>query len=95
MKQRVTAKISEMDEPFTFTDVMVKGAFHSFTHIHTFIEIDNGTIMKDHFEYQSPFGIIGLLADKLFLEMYMTQFLVTRANELKKMAEKETIQIQQ
>jgi ligand-binding SRPBCC domain-containing protein len=95
IKQRLTAKISEMDEPYTFTDVMVKGAFHSFTHIHSFVEKDNGTIMKDYFEYQSPFGIIGQLADKLFLEKYMRNFLVSRANELKKIAEIETIRIQQ
>lgn len=93
MKQRLTAKISEMDEPYTFTDVMVKGAFHSFTHRHCFIGKDNGTIMKDHFEYHSPFGIIGQLADKLFLEKYMRNFLVSRANELKKIAETETIRM--
>ena len=93
VNQRLTAKISEIDEPYTFTDVMVKGAFLSFTHTHSFIEKDKGTIMKDHFVYQSPFGIIGQLADKLFLEKYMTRFLVTRANELKKIAEIEAAQI--
>ncbi len=90
VKQRLTAKISEMEEPQSFTDVMVKGAFHSFTHTHEFIENGNGTIMKDIFEYKSPFGIIGQLADKLFLEKYMRNFLVSRANELKKIAEIET-----
>ncbi|WP_198936743.1 SRPBCC family protein [Domibacillus epiphyticus] len=42
VKQRVTAKITEMDPPYTFTDVMVKGAFHSFIHIHEFIENGKG-----------------------------------------------------
>ena len=71
---------------------MVKGAFHSFTHTHEFIENGSGTIMKDIFEYKSPFGILGHLADKLFLEKYMTRFLVTRADELKKIAEIEATQ---
>ena len=93
VKQRLTAKISEMNEPYTFTDVMVKGAFHSFTHTHEFIENGSGTIMKDIFEYKSPFGIIGHLADKLFLEKYMTRFLVTRADELKKIAEIKAAQV--
>lgn len=84
MKQRLTAKISEIEEPQSFTDVMVKDAFHSFTHTHEFIENGYGTIMKDIFEYKSPFGIIGQLADKLFLEKYMRNFLVSRASELKK-----------
>ncbi|HLG27148.1 MAG TPA: SRPBCC family protein [Paenisporosarcina sp.] len=93
MRQRLTAKISEMKEPHSFTDVMVKVAFHSFSHTHDFIDNGTGTIMKDIFEYKSPFGIIGQLADKLFLEKYMRNFLVSRANELKKMAEIEAIQM--
>lgn len=87
VKQRVTAKISKMNEPYTFTDVLVKGAFHSFTHTHEFIENGSGTIMKDIFEYKSPFGILGQLADRLFLEKYMRNFLISRAIELKKIAE--------
>jgi ligand-binding SRPBCC domain-containing protein len=87
VRQRLTAKISEMKEPYSFTDVMVKGAFHSFSHTHKFIGNDSGTIIKDIFEYKSPLGIIGQLADKLFLEKYMRNFLVSRANELKKIAE--------
>ena len=54
VKQRVTAKITEMDPPYTFTDVMVKGAFHSFIHIH---ENGKGAIMTDTFNYKAPFHI--------------------------------------
>jgi len=88
VKQKLTAKITEMEKPYHFTDVMVKGAFHSFTHTHEFFEHGTGTIMKDRFSYISPFGLIGKIADKLFLERYMRNFIVMRANELKKIAEK-------
>ena len=88
VRQRLTAKIIEMDRPHTFTDVMVKGAFHSFTHTHEFVESGTGTIMKDTFAYKSPFGIIGKIADRLFLETYMRKFIVNRAIELKKIAER-------
>jgi len=87
VKQKLTAKITEMEKPYRFTDVMVKGAFHSFTHTHEFIEQGTGTIMRDCFSYKSPFGLIGKIADKLFLEKYMRNFIVMRANELKKIAE--------
>ena len=87
VKQRLTAKIIEMDQPHKFTDVMVKGAFHSFTHTHEFIECGTGTIMKDTFSYKSPFGIIGKIADRLFLERYMKNFIANRAKELKRIAE--------
>ncbi|CAM3271361.1 SRPBCC family protein [Filibacter tadaridae] len=88
VKQKLTAKIIAMDEPHMFIDVMVKGAFHSFTHTHEFIENETGTIMKDTFDYTSPFGILGKLADKLFLENYMRKFIGSRAKELKKISEK-------
>jgi ligand-binding SRPBCC domain-containing protein len=87
IKQRLTARIIEMENPYKFVDVMEKGAFHSFTHTHEFIEDGKGTIMKDTFEYRSPFGIIGFMADRLFLERYMRDFIVSRSNELKKIAE--------
>ena len=88
VKQHLTAQIVELDKPHKFVDVMVKGAFHSFTHTHEFRESEKGTVMKDTFSYQSPFGILGKLADQLFLERYMTQFIAARANELKRIAEK-------
>lgn len=87
VKQKLTAQITEMERPYRFTDVMVKGAFHSFTHTHEFIEKGSGTIMKDRFEYRSPWGILGRIADQLFLEKYMNRFIADRASELKRIAE--------
>ncbi|OCA92937.1 SRPBCC family protein [Pseudobacillus wudalianchiensis] len=87
VKQRLTAKVICMEKPDQFVDVMVKGAFHSFVHTHQFIEEGAGTIMTDEFDYKSPFGLLGSLADKLFLEKYMRRFIISRARELKKIAE--------
>ncbi|TLS35321.1 SRPBCC family protein [Pseudalkalibacillus caeni] len=88
IRQKLTARIIEMEKPYKFTDVMVKGAFHSFTHTHEFIESGTGTIMKDTFDYKSPFGILGNFIDTLFLEKYMQRFIENRAKELKRLAEK-------
>ena len=87
IKQRLAAKVTLMEKPHKFVDVMVKGAFHSFVHTHQFIEEAGGTIMIDKFQYKSPFGLIGVVVDKLFLEKYMKAFIVSRAKELKKIAE--------
>ncbi|CEG22813.1 hypothetical protein BN1080_01748 [Planococcus massiliensis] len=87
VKQKLTAKIIELERPYRFTDVMVKGVFHSFTHTHEFVVKENGTVMKDRFVYCSPLGLLGTIADKVFLEKYMKRFIVNRANELKKIAE--------
>ncbi|RPF55307.1 SRPBCC family protein [Aquisalibacillus elongatus] len=87
VRQRLTAKITHMERPTMFVDCMVKGAFHSFTHTHHFQEVSGGTLMIDRFEYKSPFGLVGVMADKLFLEKYMTNFIISRARELKRIAE--------
>lgn len=87
VKQRLTAQIIEMHPPYTFTDVLVKGVFHSFTHTHTFTKSGTGTIMTDVVEYKAPLGIIGQVADALFLEKYMKNFIASRASELKNLAE--------
>ena len=87
IKQKLTAKITHMEKPTVFVDSMVKGAFQSFTHTHQFVEEDGGTLMIDKFEYRSPFGLIGIIADKLFLKKYMTDFIRSRAKELKRIAE--------
>jgi ligand-binding SRPBCC domain-containing protein len=72
-----------MNSPYSFTDEMVSGAFHSITHTHTFTETEGTTTMKDVFDYKSPFGILGRLADSLFLKEYMTDLLAIRNRALR------------
>ncbi|WP_394185226.1 SRPBCC family protein [Metabacillus halosaccharovorans] len=87
VKQNLTVRITEFDFPKRFVDEMEKGAFKRFYHVHKFIEKENGTLMLDTFDYTSPFGIIGRLADQLFLEQYMKEFLIKRNRYIKKIAE--------
>jgi ligand-binding SRPBCC domain-containing protein len=87
IRQRLTARITRFERPYLFEDVLVKGAFHSFTHIHAFRQAKNGTLMVDDFHYRSPLGVFGAIADKLFLTRYMTRFLTERARYLKRSAE--------
>jgi len=87
IKQNLTSKIIEMEKPYTFTDMMIEGAFHSFTHTHEFIEKDGGTMMKDTFSYRAPFGVLGQMADRLFLEKYMKSFISEQAKNVKWFAE--------
>lgn len=87
VKQNLTVRITEFDFPNRFVDEMEKGAFKRFYHVHEFIEKQTGTLMVDTFDYTSPFGIIGRLADRLFLEQYMKEFLIKRNRYIKKIAE--------
>ncbi|WHX40400.1 SRPBCC family protein [Mesobacillus sp. AQ2] len=89
IRQRLTAQVTKMTKPYEFVDVMVKGAFHSFTHTHQFSETEKGTLMVDIFQYKSPLGLLGRLADNIFLEKYMYEFIRIRGISLKKIAEAE------
>ncbi len=87
--QHLTSKITKFDRPRYFVDEMVKGAFKEFKHTHLFTELNDGTLMTDVFEYTSPFGILGKLADNLFLKKYMTELLTERNRIVKDFAESE------
>ncbi len=45
--------------------------------------------MKDIFEFEAPFGILGKIASTLFLTNYMRRFLEIRNNTIKEFAESE------
>ncbi|AYB31137.1 SRPBCC family protein [Chryseolinea soli] len=85
--QRLTVKIIAMDRPRSFVDTMLKGAFASMKHTHLFEASGAGTLMTDVFEYESPLGMLGRIADKLFLTDYMTKLLINRNVEIKAVAE--------
>ncbi|WP_312824741.1 SRPBCC family protein [Epilithonimonas sp.] len=85
--QTLTTKITEMESPKMFTDIMTKGAFKSMKHQHIFKEKDGKTLMIDIFEFESPFGIFGKLFNKIFLKNYLKKFLIERNKMIKKIAE--------
>ena len=75
--QKLTSKITAFRKPYHFRDEQVKGAFRSFTHDHFFEQRDGIVIMKDIFEFQSPFGIAGRIFNKLILTKYLTNSWIT------------------
>lgn len=87
VNQKLTSIITEFDRPVLFTDELVKGAFKYFRHVHHFRKDGAITIMLDTFDYQSPLGLLGKLADVLFLEKYMTRLLEKRNLTIKQFAE--------
>lgn len=87
IRQRLTSKITEFDYPNYFVDEQVSGAFKSIRHEHHFIPRGSQTLMKDVFNFESPFSILGRLANMLFLTKYMTRLLQTRNQIIKRAAE--------
>ncbi|MDX2045255.1 MAG: SRPBCC family protein [Chitinophagaceae bacterium] len=85
--QTLTSKVIAYHYPEFFADEMVKGGFHSFRHEHHFIKTTHGTLMKDRFEFKTPLGWIGKIANQLFLTKYMTNLIAERNKVIKETAE--------
>lgn len=88
--QRLTVRITAFERPSHFTDAMLRGAFRRMEHHHSFETAPGGTMMRDVFTYESPLGILGKIADILFLEHYMRSFLLERNRILKAAAESDS-----
>lgn len=87
--QILTSKITEFERPNYFVDEMEKGIFKRFRHEHLFEDIKGQTLKIDVFDYESPLGILGRIADNLFLKNYMKSFLQKRNETIKEFAETE------
>ncbi|MFK7787224.1 MAG: cell division protein [Crocinitomicaceae bacterium] len=87
IRQNLTSQITVMNKPNIFVDEMTKGAFKWFCHQHLFLEEGDKTILIDIFEFESPCGFLGKMANRLFLKNYMMRLLVERNKHLKVIAE--------
>jgi ligand-binding SRPBCC domain-containing protein len=87
VKQHLTTQITAYDRPHSFTDEMIRGAFHSMKHTHEFVSQPPGALMFDLFSFRAPLGVLGWVAEKLILTRYMRGLLLTRNSYLKQVAE--------
>jgi len=87
VRQRLTVCIKQLDRPHYFRDSMVSGAFSKFDHDHNFESCDIGTAMTDIFDFASPFGPLGHIANWLFLTRHMRKLLAARNQMIKSIAE--------
>ena len=89
VRQELTSRITAFERPRHFRDSMVAGAFRRFDHDHFFVATESGTEMKDVFDFESPLGPLGRLADALVLTRYLRGFLERRNEVIKRAAESE------
>lgn len=79
---RMTSRITEMQAPHYFVDEQVRGPFRRFRHVHEFRADPAGTVMVDRIEFAAPFGLLGRLAEKLFLARYLRRLIEMRNQHL-------------
>lgn len=87
IRQRFTARITELKRPNLFVDEMVSGTFKSLRHTHKFHVEDGQTVMRDTLSWDPPLGLLGDVADVVFLRRHMERFVRKKQNELKRLAE--------
>lgn len=89
VKQRFVARVVSIDRPHLFVDEMVSGIFRRLQHVHQFEEEGEGTtLMRDILTWVSPLGVLGRLADRLFLQRHMREFVATKQRNLARIAER-------
>jgi ligand-binding SRPBCC domain-containing protein len=59
--------IEEYEPPHRFVDVQIKGPYKGWRHEHTFDEAPGGTLLRDHVQYELPFGPIGAITHALMV----------------------------
>lgn len=60
-------EILDVQEMVQFTDIQLRGPFKLWKHIHHFVALENGVLIKDVVHYQLPFGRIGQYVHSLFV----------------------------
>ncbi len=81
------SKITEMKKNNMFVDEQIEGDFKSMKHAHYFKPCDNGTIMIDLFDFETPYGAIGKAFNNVYLTRYMSRLLEQRNRLIKEVAE--------
>lgn len=89
VRMRLSARITEMEVPLRFVDEATAGPFRSLRHEHLFEPTAEGTRMIDRLTLAAPFGVLGLIAERLFLRHHLRRFLENRGKFLQSVATKE------
>jgi ligand-binding SRPBCC domain-containing protein len=90
LRRRLTARIVEFDPPRRFVDEMVEGPFASLRHVHEFRADGEQVVMVDTLAWRSPLGILGRLADVVFVRRHLRAYLTRKQANLKAHAEAES-----
>lgn len=87
LRLRFTVRIVELIRPRLFVDELERSALRKLRHLHEFEEREGATLMRDTLDWTSPFGLLGRLADTLFVTGHMRRFVSRKQLELKRVAE--------
>ena len=76
-------EITQVMEPYYFVDEQRSGPYAIWHHEHHFEAVDGGVMMTDRLFYKVPFGILGKIADALFVRAKVNRIFSYREKILK------------
>ena len=83
MRRRLTVKITAYERQRMFRDEMLSGPLRRMRHDHWFDPHEDGTRMRDEFEFASALAPL----DALVLKPHLRRFLLTRNDTIQRVAE--------
>jgi len=83
----VKVAVTQMEKYSLFLDEQVEGSFKKLKHIHHFKPADNGTIMIDYFEFETPYGLFGKILNTVYLQVHLRKMLELRNKTIRDYAE--------
>lgn len=78
------SEITHIDEFRFFIDIQRSGPYAFWHHQHFLEETTNGVWMRDIVTYKPPYGILGRIANRLFIEKQLEMIFDFRKNALEK-----------
>jgi len=80
VRMRWTSLITLYEPPRRFQDEQLRGPYRAWKHRHEFVEKDGGTLVIDHVEYEVGYGILGSLANALYVRWALKKIFDFREN---------------
>ncbi len=77
-------EIYKVNKPHYFSDRQLKGPYRIWEHTHTFLQKENGVLMRDEVRYQLPLGFIGNMAHSIFIKKKVENIFIYREKALNK-----------
>ena len=78
-------EIRQVSEPASFVDEQRKGPYRYWQHRHYFKTIEGGVEMKDIIEYKNPLGLLGEMANSLFIKRKLRQLFEYRFHKIEEL----------
>ena len=92
IKQNWVTEITHIQDKLFFVDEQRFGPYALWHHQHHFEKTDDGILMTDILHYKVPFGLIGTIADALFVDNKIEEIFNYREKAVERIFEFEAIQ---